>query len=295
MIKQLQHFFILVICFLPILFVFSCTKNKRLTTIEQGMFKKSKTEDEKKGLRLVPGDTLKSISKKYNVTIQEIIKFNKLKAPFILKPGSYLQIPIAKVYIIKKKDTFFSIARCFKISIKEIALKNKNINEKKLKVGKIIYLPFYAKKNYCSLGIKNINSINKKNKASTKSIFLWPTKGEIVATFGIKSGGRRNDGINIKAPKGNPVRAALSGKVIYRGNELPSWGNLVLIKHENGWTSAYAHLSKFLVKVGDKLNTGDIIGAVGKTGNVKDFQLHFQVRKYSKPLNPINYLIIKNN
>jgi Membrane proteins related to metalloendopeptidases len=90
--------------------------------------------------------------------------------------------------------------------------------------------------------------------------------------------------------KGNPVRAALEGKVIYRGNELPAWGNLILIKHKNNWTTAYAHLDKFLVKIGDNVKTGDIIGSVGATGNVKQYQLHFQVRRNSKPLNPIQYL-----
>ena len=71
---------------------------------------------------------------------------------------------------------------------------------------------------------------------------------------------------------------------------MPAWGNLILIKHANGWTTAYAHLDKILVKVGDRVNTGNIIGSVGATGNVSKYQLHFQVRKNSKPVNPKNYL-----
>ena len=285
---------ILVILSFPLFFIFSCSKNTTLSTIERGIFNNLKKSYEKKGLRILPGDTLKSISKKYQVTIQEIVQANDLKAPFVLKPGSYLKIPIAKVYLIKKKDTFYSLASCFKISIKDIRSKNKKLNEKRLKVGQVVYLPYYAKKNYCSKNLNTNASKNKKNKITyTKSMFLWPTNGKVIATFGAKSGGRRNDGINIKAAKGNPVRAALSGKIIYKGNELPAWGNLILIKHANGWTSAYAHLNKFLVKVGDKVNTGDLIGIIGKTGNVNDFQLHFQLRKYSKPLDPIKYLIKK--
>ena len=132
-------------------------------------------------------------------------------------------------------------------------------------------------------------------KTTFKRIFKWPTTGKVIATFGIKQSGRRNDGINIKAPEGSPVRAAKSGKVIYRGNELPAWGNLVLVKHENGWTTAYAHLEKFLVNVGADISTGDILGAVGKTGNVDDYQLHFQVRKNSKPLDPLKFLYNKLN
>ena len=87
-----------------------------------------------------------------------------------------------------------------------------------------------------------------------------------------------------------PVRVAKSGKVIYRGNELPAWGNLILVKHMNGWTTAYAHLDKFYVKLGAELKAGDILGVVGKTGNVDDYQLHFQVRKNSRPLDPLKYL-----
>ena len=78
--------------------------------------------------------------------------------------------------------------------------------------------------------------------------------------------------------------------MIYSGNELPAWGNLILIKHKNGWTTAYAHLDKVLVKLGEKVSTGNIIGSVGATGNVAKYQLHFQVRKNSKPVNPRNYL-----
>ena len=93
----------------------------------------------------------------------------------------------------------------------------------------------------------------------------------------------------LKLLKGSPVRAAKAGKVIYRGNELPAWGNLVLVKHKNGWTTAYAHLEKFFVNVGTELKSGDILGSVGKTGNVDEYQLHFQVRKNSKPLD-LKYL-----
>ena len=294
MIKNIKVILILVSFFLQLILITSCTKNKTLSTIEKGIFKKIQIDKEKKGVRIVPGDTLRSFSKKYDVTIDELIKINKLKSPFVLKPGSYLKIPISKVYIIKKNDTFFAVAKCFKISVKDIKFKNRKINEKKLKVGQIIYLPYYADKNFCSKKVAKKNKSNfKKKGVNTKSIFLWPTDGQLIASFGAQSGGRRNDGINIKASKGNPVRAALSGKVIYRGNELPAWGNLILIKHENGWTSAYAHLDKFLVSVGDKVKTGDLIGAVGKTGNVNDNQLHFQLRKFSKPKNPLKYLIKK--
>ena len=130
----------------------------------------------------------------------------------------------------------------------------------------------------------------KKIPIKSEQIFIWPVQGSIIVNFGKQKGGRKNDGINIISVKGNPVRAAMSGKVIYRGNELLAWGNLIIIKHKNNWTTAYAHLDKLLVKKGEVIKTGDIIASVGATGNVDKTQLHFQIRKNSKPLDPIKFL-----
>ena len=270
----------------------SCSQQMQKVEIIRGIFKSTIAKKTDESITIIPGDTLVTLSKKYNTTISELIKVNNIKAPYVLKPGKKIIIPKSRVYKIKKNDTVYSIAKCYKISIKEIRDKNKKINEKKMIVGDALLLPYYAKINYCNELSKNKKKErikNKKNKTN-KFIFYWPTKGKIISTFGAKKGGRRNDGINILAAAGNPVRAALSGKVIYKGNELPAWGNLILLKHRNGWTTAYAHLDKFLVEVGDIMKTGDLIGVVGKTGNIDKIQLHFQVRKNSKPVDPLRYL-----
>ena len=196
-----------------------------------------------------------------------------------------------KRYKIKKGDTLYKIAKCSSTNILEIKNKNTNINEKKLIVGSLINLPYYSIDN-CKLKSQKIAKKNKSIKKSIKSkeIFIWPVQGSIITYFGKQKGGRKNDGINIISVKGNPVRAAMSGKVIYRGNELLAWGNLIIIKHKNNWTTAYAHLDKLLVKKGEIIKTGDIIASVGATGNVDKSQLHFQVRKNSKPLDPMKFL-----
>jgi LysM repeat protein len=269
----------------------SCTPGPKIKNIEIGKYKfNKKKQSSHSSVTILPGDTLLTISKKYQVTVKELVKYNKFKSPYVLKPGSFIKLPKEKYYKIRKKDTLFSIARCFSISTKDLYIKNPNLNVKRLKVGKSIKLPYYARINRCK--IKDINKkYNKKaNSSNYKPLFEWPLSGNLIASFGKKDAGRSNDGINIIAAKGNPVRAALKGKVIYSGNELPAWGNLILIKHANGWTTAYAHLDKILVKVGDRVNTGNIIGSVGATGNVSKHQLHFQVRKNSKPVNPKNYL-----
>ncbi|MBP7337065.1 MAG: LysM peptidoglycan-binding domain-containing M23 family metallopeptidase [Niveispirillum sp.] len=120
--------------------------------------------------------------------------------------------------------------------------------------------------------------------------FLWPVKGPILSGFGEKPGGLRNDGINIGAPKGTAVMAADNGIVAYAGNQLKSFGNLVLIRHDGGWVTVYAHLDAIAVEQGQRVTRGQGIGTVGQTGNVRSAQLHFAVRKGEQVLNPIDQM-----
>jgi murein DD-endopeptidase MepM/ murein hydrolase activator NlpD len=120
--------------------------------------------------------------------------------------------------------------------------------------------------------------------------FLWPVSGKVVGRFGPLAGGTQNDGINIGAAEGTPVVAADAGTVAYAGNELRGYGNLILIKHADGWMTAYAHNSKLLVTRGQKVQRGQVIARVGATGAVTEPQLHFEVRRGSRALDPIDYL-----
>lgn len=120
--------------------------------------------------------------------------------------------------------------------------------------------------------------------------FLWPVQGDILSKYGPTAGGTQNDGINIKAAEGTPVVAADAGTVAYAGNELRGYGNLILIKHADGWMTAYAHNSKLLVTRGQKVQRGQVIARVGATGAVTEPQLHFEVRRGSRALDPMDYL-----
>jgi murein DD-endopeptidase MepM/ murein hydrolase activator NlpD len=120
--------------------------------------------------------------------------------------------------------------------------------------------------------------------------FRWPVRGRVIAGFGPKTGGAQNDGINLAVPEGTPVKAADDGVVAYAGNELKGYGNLVLIRHANGFVSAYAHASELLVKRGDTIKRGQVIAHAGQTGNVTSPQLHFEIRKGSTPVDPAQYL-----
>ena len=116
--------------------------------------------------------------------------------------------------------------------------------------------------------------------------FIWPAEGRVLSSFGSKEGGLHNDGINIAVPEGTPVRAAQSGVVAYVGNELKGYGNLVLVRHADGWMTAYAHNGKILAKRGDKVVKGQTIALSGQSGSVSTPQIHFEVRKGTKPVDP---------
>jgi murein DD-endopeptidase MepM/ murein hydrolase activator NlpD len=120
--------------------------------------------------------------------------------------------------------------------------------------------------------------------------FRWPVHGRVIAAFGARPNGVQNDGINLAVPEGTPVKAADDGVVAYAGNELKGYGNLVLIRHANGYVSAYANASELLVKRGDTIKRGQVIAHAGQTGNVTSPQLHFEIRKGSTPVDPTKYL-----
>ena len=128
---------------------------------------------------------------------------------------------------------------------------------------------------------------------TANSTFRWPVKGRVISSFGKKPGGLRNEGINIAVPEGTSVRSAESGIVAYAGNELKGYGNLVLVRHKNGWVTAYAHNKELFVKRGDTVKRGTVIAKAGQTGSVKTPQLHFEVRKGASAVNPMKYLTSK--
>jgi murein DD-endopeptidase MepM/ murein hydrolase activator NlpD len=120
--------------------------------------------------------------------------------------------------------------------------------------------------------------------------FRWPAVGKVIAGFGGRTDGTHNDGINVSVPLGTDVHAAEDGVVAYAGNELKGYGNLILIRHDNDWVTAYAHNDQLLVKRGDKVKRGQVIAKAGSTGSVDRPQIHFELRKGSKPVDPIPYM-----
>jgi murein DD-endopeptidase MepM/ murein hydrolase activator NlpD len=125
--------------------------------------------------------------------------------------------------------------------------------------------------------------------APGNAVFAWPVNGQVIAGFGAARNGERNDGINIAATRNTPIRAAASGTVNY-ADTLNGYGNLVLIKHSNGYVTAYAHADRLLVARGDFVVKGQVIGYAGQTGDVTTPQVHFEIRNGTTPVDPARYL-----
>ena len=123
-----------------------------------------------------------------------------------------------------------------------------------------------------------------------KGPFVWPVQGKVIGAFGSSKDGMKNDGVNIAAPNGAPVVASADGTVAYAGNELRGFGNMILIRHDGGYVTAYAHNASLLVKKGDKVKRGQTIARVGQTGAVFGPQLHFEIRKGTQPVDPMSFL-----
>ncbi len=126
--------------------------------------------------------------------------------------------------------------------------------------------------------------------AEAGSTFYWPVRGQVIAGFGAKINGQQNKGIDVAVPEDTPVKAADDGVVLYSGNGLKTYGNLLLVRHANGYVTVYAHAKELLVKVGDEIKRGEVIAKSGRTGDVDRPQVHFEIRKASAPVNPLPYL-----
>ncbi len=209
------------------------------------------------------GDSLYAIAQRYGLAISALIDANDLEPPYTLRIGQRLQLRMTSLYGgAAAAPGAYPLPPPSKPAI----------------LTPSALLPASA-----------ASPISPPPPRSKQS-FLWPVKGEIVTAFGPLHDGRRNDGINIAAPRGARVAAAENGVVAYIGNELRGYGNLILIRHADGWVTAYAHTEVVLVARGDMVKRGDVIGRVGSTGSVTVPQIHFELRRGVGSVDPIKHL-----
>ncbi len=230
------------------------------------------------------GDTLLSIARSNHVTVAELARANGLQSSSKLRLGSRLNVPAAKTAAIAP-------AAPAAVALAQPAAATA---PPATKVAAATGIPPQSAR----LAQTNTKVEEEPAEAPVKAAdatgalptFRWPVRGKVITSYGAKTNGKSNDGINLAVPEGTPVKAAEDGVVAYSGNELKGYGNLVLVRHANGYVTAYAHASELLVKRGDTIKRGQTIAKSGQSGEVGSPQLHFEIRKGSTPVDPLQFL-----
>ncbi|MFK7867315.1 MAG: peptidoglycan DD-metalloendopeptidase family protein [Alphaproteobacteria bacterium] len=263
--------------------------------------------------RVQSGDTLYGIARNLQVNLSEVIRLNQLEPPYEIYPKQLLAVPAsvavaaqtaslpAAAPVKQRKVERTPAAQIKRLQNAPPQTQSRTYSQKLETVSIPQPAPAAAgKQNYTMRFSDQGNPIPPNlPPAPIKRIatsltppafdprgFMWPLKGRIVANYGLVADGLRNDGINIAAPRGTVVRAAQNGIIAYNGAELKGFGNLILIRHDDGYVTAYAHNDRAMVALGEKVKRGDVIARVGSTGSVDSPQLHFQIRKGQQKLNP---------
>jgi murein DD-endopeptidase MepM/ murein hydrolase activator NlpD len=238
-------------------------------------------------------------------------------------PVAYSPARGGQVHVVNPGETLFSLSRRYDVSHKSIAYANGISAQAELRVGQRLTIPggatstargtspfapppsYRAEAQPVSAPVSTASMPQPEKAASVSPVeeeqeearplggspqFRWPVRGRVISGYGAKANGQQNDGINLAVPEGTEVKAAENGVVAYAGNELKGYGNLVLLRHSDGWMTAYAHNSQLMVKRGDTVRRGQTIARAGQTGGVSSPQVHFEVRKGSTPVDPTQYL-----
>ncbi len=263
-----------------------------------------------------PGESLFEVAERVRTPVRALIDANGLSPPYEVTPGATLKVPPPVIYTVRAGDSLMSVSRRFSIDPRSLANFNDIALETPLKPGQRLAMPALVKDSAAArapaivaarplqaapptfrkaeappaspraeppASADSDTSSPTAATAAGKGRFVWPVKGDILSTFGPKGPGQRNDGINIAAAEGQSVRAAAAGEVVYAGNTIPGFGNLVVIKHSGGWTSLYGNLGKIAVKIRGEVAQGQELGVAGLSGSVDRPQVHFEVRYAPTP------------
>lgn len=273
------------------------------------------------------GDTLRRVSDKTGAASEAIARANRLAPPFVIRIGQKLTIPAGRWHQVHGGETGIAIARAYGVEWQRIAELNLLEEPYILRVGQRLLLPsatevasmsIEERAAAFSLDIDDLITGGEpalaERAAPAKPVstaprttplppteavaaarpfsgrFDWPLTGTIKRSFGNFGSGRRNNGVNIGTTAGAPVAAAADGVVAYAGTDLSAYGGLILIRHNDTWTTAYGHASELLVTRGQAVRRGQIIARAGATGHVDSPQLHFEIRQGAKPVDPLIYL-----
>lgn len=218
------------------------------------------------------GDSLYKIARRHGVSLRDLIEINRASPPYRIYPGQKLRLP-ARPTVAAGSQPRKNEPRAGPRPVSDVpAVESSSLPDDAL--------PEREPPNAESSNALRPGGLD----------FIWPLEGRILGRYGRIGDGRRNDGINIAGRRGDPVRAVADGVVAYAGNEIRGFGNMLLIRHAESWISAYAHNERVLVRKGERVRKGQVVSRVGSSGNVGGPQLHFELRRNDRLVDPERYL-----
>ncbi len=229
-----------------------------------------------------PGDTLLSVARHNHVSLSELARANGIESNAKLRLGMKLTVPGAKTAAVAPAAQPATVAAQPVAAVAPAT-----------KMAAAGGPPQSARLAQATATVEDAavaTPVKATEATGALPTFRWPVRGKVITSYGAKTNGKSNDGINLAVPEGTPVKAAEDGVVAYSGNELKGYGNLVLVRHSNGYVTAYAHASELMVKRGDTIKRGQTIAKSGQSGEVGSPQLHFEIRKGSSPVDPLQFL-----
>jgi murein DD-endopeptidase MepM/ murein hydrolase activator NlpD len=232
-----------------------------------------------------PGDTLLSVARRNHVPLSELARANSLEPTAKLRLGMKLTVPGAKTAAVAPAAQPATVA----VAAQPVAAVAAPATRMAAAGGPTQSVRL-AQATPTVEDAAVVTPAKAAEATGALPTFRWPVRGKVITSYGAKTNGKSNDGINLAVPEGTPVKAAEDGVVAYSGNELKGYGNLVLVRHSNGYVTAYAHASELMVKRGDTIKRGQIIAKSGQSGEVGSPQLHFEIRKGSSPVDPLQFL-----
>jgi murein DD-endopeptidase MepM/ murein hydrolase activator NlpD len=246
---------------------------------------------------VLPGETLSGVAVRYGTPVAVLAKVNGVQAPYKVYAGQVLAIPGTTRRAVKRSPSAPMPAANpprATVAAQEPPRPVAARRAEPVRVADLAPVPAPVEVAHANPPPMTAAELEATRRAAQKPPpplsgdgFLWPVRGSIDSAFGAKPNGARNDGINIRAAEGTPVLAAENGVVVYAGDEIPSYGHMLLISHADGLTTAYAHNGSLLVRVGAVVDRGQEIATVGRTGDVTSPQLHFELRDGKEPIDPV--------
>jgi murein DD-endopeptidase MepM/ murein hydrolase activator NlpD len=228
-----------------------------------------------------PGETLAGIARHNHLSVAELARANNLDPSAKLRLGSRLTVPGAKTAAATQASPTPAAVQPIAATAPATRIATAGVPAQSARLAQATPTPEE---------VAAEAPLKASEATGALPTFRWPVRGKVITTYGAKTNGKTNDGINLAVPEGTPVKAAEDGVVAYSGNELKGYGNLVLVRHANGYVTAYAHASELLVKRGDVIKRGQVIAKSGQSGEVGSPQLHFEIRKGSSPVDPLQFL-----